>query len=202
MSASDFDAPFPVLAVSAWSGTGKTTLLEQLLPLLGERGLNVGVIKHAHHAFDVDKPGKDSYRLRSAGAAPMLVASRERFALMQETPGQNEPDLERLVELMVPHAPDLVIAEGFKAWPLPKLVLYRDGVGDPAIFQDPWVRAVACKRDERAALERHGPAPGVDRLDLDDVPAVARWVTQWVAGQPAVETTVEQSNSEGDTTCI
>ncbi|GAA3894079.1 molybdopterin-guanine dinucleotide biosynthesis protein MobB [Halomonas cibimaris] len=201
MSASNLEAPFPVLAVAAWSGTGKTTLLEQLLPMLRGYGLNVGVIKHAHHAFDVDKPGKDSYRLRSAGAAPMLVASRERFALMQDTPGQQEPDLERLVELMVPHRPDLVIAEGFKAWPLPKLVLYRDGVGDPAIFQDAWVCAVACKRDERDALERHSPKRSATRLDLDDVAAVARWIAQWVAEQPAVEPTVEHSNSEGDRTC-
>ncbi len=84
---------FPVLGVAAWSGTGKTTLLEQLLPRLREMGLSVAVIKHAHHQFDVDQPGKDSYKLRSAGATPMLIASRQRFALMQETPGQEEPDL-------------------------------------------------------------------------------------------------------------
>lgn len=184
MPASDLDVPFPVLAVAAWSGTGKTTLLEQLLPLLRRRELNVGVIKHAHHAFDVDKPGKDSYRLRSAGAAPMLVASRERFALMQETPGQAEPDLANLLGMMALHAPDLVIVEGFKAWPLPKLVLYRDGVGDPAIFKDPWVRAVAVKAEEAQALEAHqatfGSAPpGFSRLDLDDTDAIAHWIARW-----------------------
>lgn len=184
MSAFDLDVPFPVLAVAAWSGTGKTTLLEQLLPLLRGRGLNVGVIKHAHHAFDVDKPGKDSYRLRSAGAAPMLVASRERFALMQETPGQAEPDLANLLKMMALHAPDLVIVEGFKAWPLPKLVLYRDGVGDPAIFQDPWVRAVAVKVDEAPALDRHRAAsgqtaPAFSRLDLDDPGAIACWIARF-----------------------
>ena len=181
MSATDLDVPFPVLAVAAWSGTGKTTLLEQLLPLLRGRGLNVGVIKHAHHAFDVDKPGKDSYRLRSAGAAPMLVASRERFALMQETPGQAEPDLPNLLKMMALHAPDLVIVEGFKAWPLPKLVLYRDGVGDPAIFQDPWVRAVALKAADEHVLDQHHAAPGISPLDLDDTDAIACWIARFAA---------------------
>lgn len=181
MPASDLDVPFPVLAVAAWSGTGKTTLLEQLLPLLRDRGLNVGVIKHAHHAFDVDKPGKDSYRLRSAGAAPMLVASRERFALMQETPGQAEPDLAHLLQMMALHAPDLVIVEGFKAWPLPKLVLYRDGVGDPAIFKDSWVRAVALKTADEHVLDQHHAASGISRLDLDDTCAIAGWIARFAA---------------------
>lgn len=184
MPASELDVPFPVLAVAAWSGTGKTTLLEQLLPLLRSQGLNVGVIKHAHHAFDVDKPGKDSYRLRNAGAAPMLVASRERFALMQETPGQAEPHLAHLLEMMALHAPDLVIVEGFKAWPLPKLVLYRDGVGDPEILQDPWVRAVAVKAEDAQALEMHRVAsgsasPDFSQLNLDDTGAIAYWIARW-----------------------
>ncbi|MDN6180901.1 MAG: molybdopterin-guanine dinucleotide biosynthesis protein B [Halomonas subglaciescola] len=179
MSAFDLDAPFPVLAVAAWSGTGKTTLLEQLLPLLRGWGLSIGVIKHAHHAFDVDKPGKDSYRLRNAGAAPMLVASRERFALMQETPGQAEPDLASLLQMMTRHAPDLVIVEGFKAWPLPKLVLYRDGVGDPAIFKDPWVRAVALKTEDEHVLDQRRAAPGISRLDLDDNGAIACWIARF-----------------------
>ncbi|BBI62342.1 hypothetical protein HSBAA_36480 [Vreelandella sulfidaeris] len=84
--ANELTASFPILGIAAWSGTGKTTLLEQLLPRLREQGLKVAVIKHAHHSFDVDQPGKDSYKLRSAGAAPVLIASRQRFALMQETP--------------------------------------------------------------------------------------------------------------------
>jgi molybdopterin-guanine dinucleotide biosynthesis protein B len=167
--------PFPVLSVAAWSGTGKTTLLTQLMPLLRDVGLHVGVIKHAHHSFDVDKPGKDSYELRQAGASPMLVASHQRFALMQETAGQQEPDLNHLLGLMVPHAPDLVIVEGFKAWPLAKLVLYREGVGDPAILDDAWVRAAALKAEDERTLRTD-----VARLDIDDTHAVADWVSQWV----------------------
>ncbi|WP_404377563.1 molybdopterin-guanine dinucleotide biosynthesis protein B [Vreelandella aquamarina] len=170
--------PFPVLGVAAWSGTGKTTLLEQLLPLLREKGLSVAVIKHAHHQFDVDQPGKDSYKLRSAGAAPMLIASRQRYALMQETPGQDEPDLDSLLALMVPHHPDLVIVEGFKAWPIPKLVLYREGVGDPAILNDDWAQAVALTGESPIPL-----APTMTRLDLNSSEEIARWVTEWADQQ-------------------
>ncbi|BCB62042.1 MULTISPECIES: molybdopterin-guanine dinucleotide biosynthesis protein B [Halomonadaceae] len=170
--------PFPVLGVAAWSGTGKTTLLEQLLPLLRGMGVSVAVIKHAHHHFDVDQPGKDSYRLRSSGAAPMLIASRHRYALMQETPGQEEPDLAHLLALMAPHSPDLVIVEGFKAWPIPKLALYREGIGDPAILSDPWVQAAALTGEPPVKL-----ASSVTRLDLNRCDAIARWVSDWADQQ-------------------
>lgn len=176
-------APFPVLGVAAWSGTGKTTLLEKLLPRLGEQGLQVAVIKHAHHSFDVDQPGKDSYKLRSAGAAPMLIASRDRFALMQETPGQEEPDLAQLLAILAPHKPDLVIVEGFKAWPIPKLVLYREGIGDAAILSDPWVEAVALSAPSPIAL-----AGSVQQLDLNDSEAIARWIIAWVRAKNATLT--------------
>lgn len=166
---------FPVLGIAAWSGTGKTTLLEALLPALRHRGLNVGVIKHAHHTFDIDKPGKDSYQLRQAGAAPVLVASRQRYALMQETPNNQEPDLNHLLALMVPHSPDLVIVEGFKAWPLPKLVLYRDGIGDAAILESQGVCAAALKHTDTRALEK-----SVTRLDIDNVVGIAEWIQYWI----------------------
>ncbi|WP_447528585.1 molybdopterin-guanine dinucleotide biosynthesis protein B [Vreelandella sp. TE19] len=166
--------PFPVLGIAAWSSTGKTTLLTKLLPRLREAGLDVGVIKHAHHNFDIDKPGKDSYRLREAGAAPMLVASHRRYALMQETPGQDEPDLGHLLSLMTAHAPDLVIVEGFKEWPLPKLILYRDGIGDPDILQSDGVKAVALKGAPPETLDASIP-----RLNLDNIDEIARWILQW-----------------------
>lgn len=172
------DTPFPVLGLAAWSGTGKTTLLTQLLPRLRDAGLVVGVIKHAHHRFDIDQPGKDSYQLRSAGAAPMLIASRQRFALMQETPGQEDPDLAHLLSLMVPHQPDLVIVEGFKEWPIAKLVVYREGIGDAAIVNDEWVRAVALKGPVPAAL-----SSSAERLNLDDIEEITQWVVNWVAKQ-------------------
>lgn len=172
------DEPLPLLGIAAWSGTGKTTLLEALLPRLAERGLGVAVIKHAHHEFEVDRPGKDSHRLRQAGAAPMLVASRRRVALMYETPGQEEPELPELIDLLRPRRPELVLVEGFKAWPLPKLELHRPELGKPLLApQDPWVRAVA------------SPAPlalpaGVEGLDLNDHRALADWVAAWPARWP------------------
>lgn len=172
---SELSAPFPVLGVAAWSGTGKTTLLEKLLPQLRAIGLKVAVIKHAHHSFEIDQPGKDSYKLRNAGAAPVLVASRQRFALMQETPGLDEPDLAQLIAMMVPHHPDLVIVEGFKAWPIPKLVLYREGIGDAAILTGPWVAAVALSGAPPREL-----AASVTCLNLDDSEAISRWVATWV----------------------
>ena len=165
----------PLLGIAAWSGTGKTTLLERLLPALRERGLRVAVIKHAHHAFDVDQPGKDSHRLRQAGAEPILVASRARVALMMETPDREEADLAELVEMVRPQRPDLVLVEGFKAWPLPKLELYREAVGKPLrAAEDAWIVAVAS--DGAPAL----PA-GVEALDLNDLDALADWVAAWPA---------------------
>ena len=174
-----FDDALPVLGIAAWSGTGKTTLLERLLPRLGERGLRVAVIKHAHHAFDVDQPGKDSHRLRQAGASPMLVASRARVALMMETPGREEADLAALIEMVRPQRPDLVLVEGFKAWPLPKLELHRPEVGKPLrVAEDPWVRAVAS--DASLTLPE-----GVEALDLNDLEALADWIAAWPARWPA-----------------
>lgn len=168
----------PLLGIAAWSGTGKTTLLEALLPRLAARGLAVAVIKHAHHEFEVDRPGKDSHRLRQVGAAPMLVASRRRVAMMYETPDEGEPELPELIELLRPRRPDLVLVEGFKAWPLPKLELYRSELGKPLLApDDPWIRAVA------------SPAPlvlpaGVARLDLNDHDALADWVAAWPGRWP------------------
>jgi molybdopterin-guanine dinucleotide biosynthesis protein B len=175
-------SPFPVLGIAAWSGTGKTTLLAQLLPRLRGAGLKVGVIKHAHHSFDVDEPGKDSYKLRCAGAAPMLVASRQRYAMMQETPGQEEPDLAHLLSLMVAHAPDLVIVEGFKAWPIPKLVLYREGIGDSSITSSHWVQAVAISDPLTVPL-----SPAVEQLDLNNIDTITQWVINWTNTHPSAQ---------------
>ncbi|SEM91384.1 molybdopterin-guanine dinucleotide biosynthesis protein B [Halomonas caseinilytica] len=168
-----------LLGIAAWSGTGKTTLLEQLLPALRQRGLRVAVIKHAHHAFDVDQPGKDSHRLRQAGAMPMLVASRARIAMMLETPDQEEADLAQLIEMVRPQAPDLILVEGFKAWPLPKLELYRSELGKPPrAAEDPWVKAVAAKGDWQ-------PPVGVESLDLDDLDTLIDWVAAWPVRWPS-----------------
>ncbi|QFU01449.1 Molybdopterin-guanine dinucleotide biosynthesis adapter protein [Halomonas sp. THAF5a] len=184
-----FDDALPVLGIAAWSGTGKTTLLERLLPALRERGLRVAVIKHAHHSFDVDQPGKDSHRLRQAGASPMLVASRARVAVMMETPGREEADLAALLEMVRPQRPDLVLVEGFKAWPLPKLELYRPSVGKPLrVAEDPWVRAVAS--DAALALPE-----GVEALELNDLEALADWIAAWPGRWPSHQRPREEAVS-------
>lgn len=163
----------PLLGIAAWSGTGKTTLLERLLPALRERGLRVAVIKHAHHAFDVDQPGKDSHRLRQAGAEPILVASRARVALMMETPDREEADLAELIEMVRPQRPHLVLVEGFKAWPLPKLELYREAVGKPLrAAEDAWIVAVASDGEPDLPDD-------VERLDLNDPERLADWIAAW-----------------------
>src|SRR5690606_20199098 len=127
---------------AGFSGSGKTTLIEQLIPLFTARGLRVSLIKHAHHAFDVDQPGKDSYRHREAGAQEVLVSSSRRWALMHELRGEPEPALGALVGRMAPC--DLLLVEGFKRAALPKLEVYRQSLGEgPLHPHDPHIVAVA-----------------------------------------------------------
>lgn len=119
---------------AAYSGSGKTTLIENLLPVLVRRGLRVSVIKHAHHAFDVDRPGKDSYRHRQAGATEVLVSSGVRWALMHELRQEAEPELPRLLERLSPC--DLVLVEGFKRQTIPKMEIHRIAAATPLLFPD------------------------------------------------------------------
>ncbi|MCP3866899.1 MAG: molybdopterin-guanine dinucleotide biosynthesis protein B [Gammaproteobacteria bacterium] len=137
--------PLPILGFCAFSGTGKTTLLERLIPLLKSRRLRIGVIKHAHHSFDVDHAGKDSCKLRDAGADQMLVASRNRIAWIRETPEQEqEPTLADLLHSLLPDQLDLVLVEGFKHTHFPKIELHRSRLGKPLIHtHDTSVIAVA-----------------------------------------------------------
>lgn len=131
-----------VLGIAGWSGAGKTTLLAELIPLLVASGLRVSTIKHAHHEFDVDQPGKDSYRHRHAGASEVLVSSAKRYALMHEHRGDAEPTLDELLAKLSPV--DLVLVEGFKASTCPKIEVWRASVGKPMLQpQDAAVIAVA-----------------------------------------------------------
>jgi molybdopterin-guanine dinucleotide biosynthesis protein B len=130
-----------VLGIVGWSGSGKTTLLVAILPLLRVAGLSVSTIKHAHHGFDLDKPGKDSHRHREAGAHEVLIASSRRWALMHETTGP-EPGLPDLLARLEPV--DLVLVEGFKSHPYPKLEVFRPVLGKPSLWdREPEVVAVA-----------------------------------------------------------
>lgn len=126
----------PVLGVAAWSGTGKTTLLKHVLPLLRGQGLRVGMLKHAHHEFDIDHPGKDSYELRKAGAEQMLVASNRRWALMVEAAVADDVSLWDMLAQLRRDTLDIVLVEGFKHERFPKLELHRASVGKPLLFPD------------------------------------------------------------------
>ena len=131
-----------VFGFAGWSGSGKTTLIEKLIPLFVGRGLIVSLIKHAHHDFDVDQPGKDSYRHRKAGASEVLVSSGQRWALMHELRGAPEAGLDELARHIAPC--DLLLVEGFKKEAIPKLEVYRAQVGKPLLFpDDPYIVAVA-----------------------------------------------------------
>jgi len=131
-----------LVGLAGWSGSGKTTLLARLIPLITARGLSVSTIKHAHHAFDVDQPGKDSWVHRQAGATEVLVASSQRFALMHELRGAPEPTLEELLRKLTPV--DIVFVEGFKRDPCPKIEVHRPETGKPLLCpDDPWIVALA-----------------------------------------------------------
>lgn len=135
----------PIIGFVAGSGTGKTTLLLKIIPLMKQRGLRLGVIKHTHHRFDIDKPGKDSYRLRHAGVDQTLVASRHRWALMVETTPLDEPNLDGLLPHLDPEKLDLILVEGFKHESIPKIEIHRPQLGHTPLFpQDPLIIAVAC----------------------------------------------------------
>jgi len=138
--------PIPVIGFSAFSGTGKTTLLKRVFPLLRAQKLHFGVIKHAHHSFDIDHPGKDSYELRHAGAEKILIASRQRMALIHEFREQKttEPTLQDALAAIDPEDLDLILVEGFKAAHFPKIELHRPELGNPLIFpDDPDIIAIA-----------------------------------------------------------
>ena len=153
---------------AGWSGSGKTTLIEKLLPLFVKRGLRVSLIKHAHHSFDVDHPGKDSYRHRQAGSTEVLVTSSRRWVLMHELRGEQEPSFEEQVKHLSPC--DLLIVEGFKHAPIPKLEVWRAVTGEALLHpNDPHIVAVASD----AKVETKLPL-----LDLNDAGAIADFIVK------------------------
>ena len=163
-------ASVPILGFCAFSGTGKTTLLKRLLPLLRDAGLRVGMIKHSHHRFDIDIPGKDSYELRQAGASQMLIASRYRWALMVDSTPESEPTLQQLLDRLDQRNLDLILVEGFRDQPFPKIELHRPALGKPMIhLEDDHVIAIASD----AGLPVDPPLP---LLDLNDPDAIAGFI--------------------------
>jgi molybdopterin-guanine dinucleotide biosynthesis adapter protein len=168
-----------VLCLAGWSGTGKTTLLTAMLPRLIAQGLTVSTVKHTHHRVDLDQPGKDSYRHRAAGAHEVLLASAARWALLHEIDGP-EPSLADLLGRLAPV--DLVLVEGFKASPFPKLEVHRPSLGQPPIWPG---------RPDIVAVASDELLPECDRpvLPLADVAQVVAWVTHFLldvgVAQPA-----------------
>jgi molybdopterin-guanine dinucleotide biosynthesis protein MobB len=176
----------PVLGFAAFSGTGKTTLLAQLVPLLREQGLRVGLIKHGHHHFEVDVPGKDSYRLRRAGATQVLIASAKRTVRL--TNHVTEPLLAEALRHLAGNGMDIILVEGFKHQPLPKIELHRPSLGYPLLCRDdPAVLVVASDAPLR-------PAPPVPVLDLNDLAALAAFIRDWWLNQPHRSTDPNRAN--------
>jgi len=159
-----------IFGFAGWSGSGKTTLIEKLIPIFVARGLSVSLIKHAHHTFDVDQPGKDSYRHRHAGCGEVLVSSSRRWALVHELRGAPEPGFAALLERLSPC--DLVLIEGFKRERVPKLEVYRAATGEPLLHpEDRDIVAIAADRRLDTKLPQ---------FDLDDAPGIAGFVLRHV----------------------
>jgi molybdopterin-guanine dinucleotide biosynthesis protein B len=163
-----------VFGFAGWSGSGKTTLVEKLIPVLTARGLRVSVIKHAHHGFDLDKPGKDSWRHREAGATQVLMLSNDRWVLMHELRGAPEPTLDEQLRLLEPC--DLVLIEGYKAAAVPKIEIHRPSHGKPPLWpENAHVVAVATDAANHAELDCPLPC-----LPLNEPQAVADFILDYL----------------------
>ncbi len=159
-----------VFGIAGYSGSGKTTLLEKLIPQFTARGLKVSVIKHAHHGFDIDRPGKDSYRHREAGATEVLLSCNDRWALMHERRDEGEISLDELIARLAPC--DLVLIEGFKQEPVPKLEVYRMENGKPPLFPE--------RNDIVALASDDEIVTTLPKLPLNDVSAIADFVMNYL----------------------
>jgi molybdopterin-guanine dinucleotide biosynthesis protein B len=158
-----------IIGFAGFSGSGKTTLLEKVIPLLKARGLRIAVIKHAHHKFDIDKPGKDSFRHREAGAGEVLVVSGFRWALMHELLDEAEPSLEELCKRLSPC--DLVLVEGYKYSGIPKIEVHRSATNHPHLYQDD-AHFIALASDKRSDIK-------LPQLDINDAQQVAGFILNY-----------------------
>ena len=160
----------PIVGFAAFSGSGKTTLVSGVIPVLRDSGLRIGVIKHAHHNFKIDTPGKDSYELRNAGAEQVLIASRERTAWVRESVEEREPTLEELLEIYAGQELDLIIVEGFKHEPFTKIEVHRSKIKRPLLARtDSHIIAVATDSPDTLDVN-------VDVLDLDNFTEIAKFI--------------------------
>lgn len=169
--------PVRVLGFAAYSGTGKTTLLERVIPLLITAGIRLALVKHSHHDFEMDKPGKDSYRLRKAGAQQMLLSSKYRTAWIMEGDGETEPDLFELLPRLNTANLDLVLVEGFRHQAFPKIEIHRPALNKPLL----------CAKDENIiALASDAPISEectLPRLPMNEPRAVAEFILRWLEAE-------------------
>lgn len=164
------NALIPILGFSAPSGTGKTTLLTQLIPLLKENNIRVGLIKHSHHNFQIDKPGKDSFRLREAGATPVMLVSSHRRAIITEFPEPQEPNLNEQLSYFDQSQLDLILVEGFKSEQFPKIELHRPVLAKPLRYPDD-NSIIAIASDQVIS-----PISTLTSLDLNNIPQIAHFI--------------------------
>jgi molybdopterin-guanine dinucleotide biosynthesis protein B len=170
-----------IIGLAGWSGSGKTTLITKLIPRFMARGIKVSTLKHAHHGFDLDQPGKDSFFHRAAGATEVIISSAKRWAILHELREEPEWDLRGLVAKMSPV--DLVLVEGFKRDAFPKLEIHRAANGKPLIHpEDPHIVAIASD----IAL----PQAKVPVIDLNDIEAIADLLLTRAVAIGAVEATL------------
>lgn len=163
-----------IFGFAGWSGSGKTTLVKAVIPALIDRGLTVSTIKHTHHNFDIDKPGKDSYEHRAAGAHEVVITGSNRWALLHENRGELEPDIDFLLGRMADV--DLVLIEGFKSYPHPKLEVYRPEVGKPILCaDDSSIVAIATN----AVIDTEIP-----QLPIDDIEVISDFVMTYCGFVP------------------
>jgi molybdopterin-guanine dinucleotide biosynthesis protein B len=157
-----------IMGIAGFSGSGKTTLIEKMIPVFVREGVRVSLVKHAHHEFDIDQPGKDSYRHRHAGCGEVLISSSKRWALMHELRGAAEPSLQEQLKHL--SACDLVIVEGYKSEPIPKVEVHRRSGHAPLLYPED-AHVVAVATDEPLDTE-------LPQFDLDDAEGVARFMLQ------------------------
>jgi len=167
----EITSKIPIIGFAAYSGTGKTTLLTSVIPILKQRGYRIGIIKHAHHQFDIDHPGKDSYELRKAGTDQMLIASNKRWALMVETStNERDPSLQKMIEQLDSASLDIILVEGFKSEPFPKIELHRQETNTNLMYQsDKNIIAIATDQSQKISDD-------IPQLDINNPHQVAEFI--------------------------
>ena len=166
----------PILGIAAFSGTGKTTLLEAVIPKLTAAGIRVGAVKASHHIIDPDQPGKDSYRLRQAGAQQLVLSTPQRSICFVDYPADHERSLAEQLQLLNHRELDLILVEGFRDAPIPKIELHRQDYTESYLFtEDSWVIAVACDSAERDDLPE-----SMVMLDINNSDSVAQFILQFI----------------------